>query len=167
LAAPEFTDAFTVHTTWVDTDFAATVAGLAPAQVPNAVPPEAEATARLVVEVDGKRLEVVLPAALAAPAQPASATPRRAGRKAAGPAASPGGAGQVTAPMQGTVVRVAVKEGQVVAQGDLLVVLEAMKMEQPLSAPCAGVVMGLNATAGERVSAGHVLCTVVPAPADH
>ncbi|MDR0592351.1 MAG: hypothetical protein LBG60_03645 [Bifidobacteriaceae bacterium] len=62
--------------------------------------------------------------------------------------------------MQGTVVRLAVAEGEAVATGDLLVVLEAMKMEQPLTAPKAGLVTALNAALGQRVPTGHVLCVI-------
>ena len=68
----------------------------------------------------------------------------------------------MTAPMQATIVRVAVEEGQSVAAGDLVCVVEAMKMEQPLTAPCAGVVGSLNAVAGEQVSGGQVLAVITP-----
>ena len=60
--------------------------------------------------------------------------------------------------MQGTVVKVAVEQGQVVAAGDLLVVLEAMKMEQPLTAHRDGTVTSLSATVGDIVATGTVLC---------
>ena len=73
----------------------------------------------------------------------------------------PGASGDaVTAPMQGTVVKVAVKQGQVVAAGDLLVVLEAMKMEQPLTAHRDGTVTSLSATVGDIVATGTVLCEI-------
>jgi len=65
--------------------------------------------------------------------------------------------GSVTSPMQATVVKTAVAEGDTVVKGDLLVVLEAMKMEQPVQAPRDGVVTGLNAPVGQTVSSGHVL----------
>ncbi len=62
--------------------------------------------------------------------------------------------------MQGTIVKVAVADGDTVAEGDLVVVLEAMKMEQPLNAHKAGVVSGLNAEVGAAVTAGAVICTI-------
>ncbi|MGH3646987.1 MAG: acetyl-CoA carboxylase biotin carboxyl carrier protein subunit, partial [Micromonosporaceae bacterium] len=66
----------------------------------------------------------------------------------------------LASPMQGTIVKIAVEEGQEVAEGDLVVVLEAMKMEQPLSAHKAGTVTGLAATVGDVVTAGAVLCEI-------
>jgi acetyl-CoA/propionyl-CoA carboxylase biotin carboxyl carrier protein len=62
--------------------------------------------------------------------------------------------------MQGTVVKIAVEEGQAVQAGDLIVVLEAMKMEQPLTAHKAGTVTGLEATVGTTVPTGTVLCQI-------
>ena len=62
--------------------------------------------------------------------------------------------------MQGTIVKVAVEEGQDVAEGDLVVVLEAMKMEQPLNAHKAGTVTGLQAEVGATVTAGAVICEI-------
>ncbi|HJQ05778.1 MAG TPA: biotin/lipoyl-containing protein, partial [Nocardioides sp.] len=64
----------------------------------------------------------------------------------------------VTSPMQGTIVKVAVEEGQEVAEGDVVVVMEAMKMEQPLKAHKAGVVTGLKAEVGATVTNGEVIC---------
>jgi acetyl-CoA/propionyl-CoA carboxylase biotin carboxyl carrier protein len=65
--------------------------------------------------------------------------------------------------MQGTVVKVAVKEGDKVAAGDLIIVLEAMKMEQPLNAHKDGVIRELKAVVGESVSSGTVLCEIIQA----
>ena len=65
--------------------------------------------------------------------------------------------------MQGTIVKVAVAEGAQVAEGDLVVVLEAMKMEQPLTAHRAGIVSGLAAAVGASVSAGTLICQIVDA----
>jgi acetyl-CoA/propionyl-CoA carboxylase, biotin carboxylase, biotin carboxyl carrier protein len=62
--------------------------------------------------------------------------------------------------MQGTIVKVGVEEGATVAEGDVIVVLEAMKMEQPLKAHKAGTVTGLAATVGETVTHGQVLCEI-------
>ena len=64
----------------------------------------------------------------------------------------------VTSPMQGTIVKVSVEEGQSVAEGDVIVVMEAMKMEQPLKAHKAGVVTGLAAEVGATVGNGAVIC---------
>jgi acetyl-CoA/propionyl-CoA carboxylase biotin carboxyl carrier protein len=102
---------------------------------------------------------VVLPADLAIKnsksANPTKA-PRRAGKKTA--AGASGDA--VTSPMQGTIVKVAVEEGQQVNQGDLVVVLEAMKMEQPLTAHKSGKVSGLVAQIGTTVPSGTVLLEI-------
>ncbi|MFD0889326.1 biotin/lipoyl-containing protein, partial [Streptosporangium algeriense] len=76
-----------------------------------------------------------------------------------GRAAAANGDGLVS-PMQGTIVKVAVADGDVVAAGDVVVVLEAMKMEQPLTAHRAGVVAGLNATVGQTVTAGAAICDI-------
>jgi len=151
---------FAVHTRWIETEFANTIP---PYDGPSAAPPEAQARERVTVEVGGRRLEVVLPAGLAgAPAPGAGgggvrrAAPRRAAARAA---AAPGG-DALTSPMQGTIVKVAVAEGQAVAAGDLVVVLEAMKMEQPLTAHKAGTIVSLTAQVGAGVTAGATLCEI-------
>jgi acetyl-CoA/propionyl-CoA carboxylase biotin carboxyl carrier protein len=112
------------------------------------------------VEVGGKRIEVTLPAGLGASTGGGSAKaagPKKRGGKKAGGGAT---GDSLTAPMQGTIVKVEVEEGQVVAAGDLIVVLEAMKMEQPLTAHKAGTITGLNAEAGTTVPTGTVLCEI-------
>jgi acetyl-CoA/propionyl-CoA carboxylase biotin carboxyl carrier protein len=105
-------------------------------------------------------LEVSLPSGLgmggSAPTAPKPA-PRRGGG-AHRPATAGGDA--LTSPMQGTIVKLAVAEGDPVAEGDLVVVLEAMKMEQPLAAHRSGVVSGLAAAIGEVVTAGAVICRI-------
>jgi acetyl-CoA/propionyl-CoA carboxylase biotin carboxyl carrier protein len=156
-AAPE--GRFGVHTRWIETEFTGEIA---PYQGPVAQPTEVAESTRVVVEVDGKRLEVVLPAGLAATGSPARATGRKPARRGGGRAAAgkpPGDA--LTSPMQGTVVKVAVADGDVVAAGDLVVVLEAMKMEQPLHAHRAGKITNLTAEAGATVTSGSILCTIV------
>ena len=144
---------FSVHTTWIETDFT----GDLPAAPLPAQPEEPEDREAVVVEVDGRRVEISLPASLRAP-QAAVRQRRKRQHRGAGEGAA-GGNG-VTAPMQGTIVKVAVEEGQTVADGDVLVVLEAMKMEQPITASRSGAVKGLNAEIGATVSAGAVLCSI-------
>ncbi|MDB1087033.1 biotin carboxylase N-terminal domain-containing protein [Streptomyces sp. ACA25] len=153
---------FTVHTRWIETEFANTIepfvgAGTESTEDDDSVPRET-----VVVEVGGKRLEVSLPAALSMPlaraavAGGAKPARRKAGRKTA--SAVSGDA--LASPMQGTIVKVAVEEGQTVAEGDLVVVLEAMKMEQPLNAHRAGTVKDLTAEIGASLSAGAVICEI-------
>ena len=114
----------------------------------------------MVVEVGGKRVEVSLPEGVALGGGGGSAAkkaaPKRASKKAGGGATGD----SLTAPMQGTIVKVAVEEGQEVAAGDLVVVLEAMKMEQPLNAHKAGLITGLTAEVGATVPTGTVLCEI-------
>jgi len=147
--------AFTIHTRWIETEFDNTI----PAYAGSSEVAEPTERQTLTVEVDGKRLAVTLPAGLAAASSAtagnSAARPKRARRSGAGSAAS---GDSVTAPMQGTIIKVAVEEGQTVSAGDLLVVLEAMKMEQPLTAHKDGTVTSLNAEIGTTVPAGTVLC---------
>jgi acetyl-CoA/propionyl-CoA carboxylase biotin carboxyl carrier protein len=150
---------FRVHTRWIETEWENTVAPFSGAAAAGA---EAEDRTTVVVEVGGKRLEVSLPAGLGAvsAAAPAARTggSKRAARKGHGAAAS---GDSLTSPMQGTIVKVAVSEGDTVAEGDLVVVLEAMKMEQPLNAHKGGVVTGLTAEVGAPVTAGALICDIV------
>ena len=152
---------FRVHTRWIETEFTNNL----PAWTPDAAADtdgSAEDRQRVVVEVGGKRLEVVLPASLGTPGSAAAATGKPGKSKkrsrSAGPAAATGNA--LTSPMQGTIVKVAVAHGDTVSEGDLVVVLEAMKMEQPLTAHRSGIITGLTATAGETVSAGAIIATI-------
>jgi acetyl-CoA/propionyl-CoA carboxylase biotin carboxyl carrier protein len=158
--APEGDAPFTVHTRWIETEFDNRIPAWDGAA---AADPPVRQTQSFVVEVGGRRLEVVLPEGLlggggGAPARPRA--PRRSGAKAAGAAA---GTDSLTSPMQGTIVKVAVQDGATVAAGDLVVVLEAMKMEQPLTAHRAGVVRGLSAEVGQTVASGAVVCTIADA----
>jgi acetyl-CoA/propionyl-CoA carboxylase, biotin carboxylase, biotin carboxyl carrier protein len=155
---------FTVHTRWIETEFDNQIAPYQPA---GAQDEDAEAAdrERVTVEVGGRRLEVVLPAGLGASGvggAAAATTGPRSGRphrrtSSAGTAAS---GDALTSPMQGTIVKLAVADGQVVQAGDLVVVLEAMKMEQPLTAHKPGTVTGLTAEVGATVSSGTVLCEI-------
>jgi len=153
---PDFTDEpFRVHTRWIETEWANELSPWAgSAEVEEPVGRET-----VVVEVDGKRLEVTLPAGLGAAAGAGAAKPARRSKAKSGGAAVSGDA--LTSPMQGTIVKIAVSEGDQVAAGDLVVVLEAMKMEQPLTAHKAGTVKGLSATVGEVVASGAVICELV------
>ncbi|MBK9100399.1 MAG: ATP-grasp domain-containing protein [Austwickia sp.] len=158
---------FAVHTRWIETEFNNTIE---PYSGPTADAADAAAErTRVVVEVGGKRLEVSLPGDLAlgggrgsggggAVAAGRRKAPRRSGGGAGRGAAASGDS--LTAPMQGTIVKIAVEEGATVAEGDLVIVLEAMKMEQPINAHKAGVVTGLKATVGETVTSGTVLAEI-------
>jgi len=154
---PAFTgaDSLGVHTRWIETEFST----ILPAQEDGVGEP-APIRERLTVEVGGKRLEVVLPVASAPVTAPASAErPRRASRK--GPSASAAGGGNgLVSPMQGTIIKIAVADGAAVLAGDVVVVLEAMKMEQPLVAHKGGTVSGLSVAVGQTVTAGTVICAI-------
>ncbi|HYO32276.1 MAG TPA: biotin carboxylase N-terminal domain-containing protein [Nocardioidaceae bacterium] len=151
------TSAFAVHTRWIESEF---VNDIAPYDGQPAVE-EAVERRTVTVEVAGRRLSVSLPADIAAAggAAVASATSLVRRKRATKGAAAAGG-DALTAPMQGTIVKVAVSEGDSVAQGDLVVVLEAMKMEQPIHAHKSGVVTQLAADVGASVSTGKVLCEI-------
>ncbi len=149
---------FTVHTRWIETEFDNTIPPFA-----GTAPDEDEAPGRetVVVEVGGKRLEVSLPASLgmtlARTGLAAGAKPKR---RVASKAATTVSGDALASPMQGTIVKIAVEENQKVAAGDLIVVLEAMKMEQPINAHRAGTVIGLKAEVGSSVSSGAVICEI-------
>ncbi|MFB7454367.1 acetyl/propionyl/methylcrotonyl-CoA carboxylase subunit alpha [Streptomyces sp. NPDC056194] len=157
---PAFTaDPFRVHTRWIETEFVNEIKPFAPA---GAEADEDEAGREtIVVEVGGKRLEVSLPSSLgmtlARTGLAAGAKPKRRAAKKSGPTAS---GDTLASPMQGTIVKVAVEEGQEVKEGDLIVVLEAMKMEQPLNAHRSGTVKGLSAEVGASVTSGAVICDI-------
>ncbi|MDR6637628.1 biotin carboxylase N-terminal domain-containing protein [Paenarthrobacter nitroguajacolicus] len=165
---PDFAPAegpFKVHTRWIETEFVNSIPAwsASSAGVEN---DDAGERQRVIVEVGGKRLEVVLPSGLGGGvAAVSSGSGSKSGKskkrsRSAGATAAAAGGDALTSPMQGTIVKVAAAEGDVVAEGDLIVVLEAMKMEQPLTAHKAGTVRGLSATAGETVAAGAVIATI-------
>jgi acetyl-CoA/propionyl-CoA carboxylase biotin carboxyl carrier protein len=149
---------FTVHTRWIETGWQADIPPFQPTAGPAAPETERET---VVVEVNGKRLEVSLPGGLGGMSGGDSAAlrpqPRRRSRGGAGGVA---GGDTLTSPMQGTIVKIVVSDGQQVAEGDLVVVLEAMKMEQPLTAHKAGTVAGLAASVGDVVSSGATICEI-------
>ncbi len=155
--APTGGAAFTIHTRWIETEFDNTIE---PYSGPVADSPEDTERQRVVVEVGGRRLEVVLPGGLTLGGGGGSTTrraPRRSGGGASGSSAS---GSSLTAPMQGTIVKIAVEEGQAVEAGDLVVVLEAMKMEQPITAHRAGTITSLTADVGQTVTSGTVLAEI-------
>jgi acetyl-CoA/propionyl-CoA carboxylase biotin carboxyl carrier protein len=162
---------FRVHTRWIETEFADRLAALgAPTHdagspgagdASNEDEDEPIALERVIVEVGGKRLEVVLPAALGfGRGRPGGQARRPVRRTPVRSVATTNGA-TLSSPMQGTIVKVAVADGAQVAEGDLIVVLEAMKMEQPLLAHRAGRVTGLVAAVGSSVGAGTAICDIV------
>jgi acetyl-CoA/propionyl-CoA carboxylase, biotin carboxylase, biotin carboxyl carrier protein len=159
VADPDFTsEPFRIHNRWIETEFDNTLEPYKGAAEDGEEPAERET---VVVEVGGKRLEVTLPGGLGALAGAGAAAPAKKGKrssKKAGGAAASGDA--VTTPMQGTIVKVAVEDGAMVAEGDLIVVLEAMKMENPVTAHKAGTVSGLTAQTGEVLTAGTVVCEI-------
>jgi acetyl-CoA/propionyl-CoA carboxylase biotin carboxyl carrier protein len=157
-----------VHTRWIETEFKAEMPPQDPAEVAEA--PERD---KITVEVGGKRLEVVVPATLAGPRAPAwgprgargEGSPRTRGgqggasrRGKTAPRGQGSTSNTLVSPMQGTIVKIAVSEGQRVSAGDVVVVLEAMKMEQPLTAHKDGTVTGLSVEVGQTVSAGAAIC---------
>jgi acetyl-CoA/propionyl-CoA carboxylase biotin carboxyl carrier protein len=149
---------FRVHTRWIETEFVNEIPAYSGAGADVAEPDERQS---LTVEVGGKRLEVVLPAGIAfGHGGGAAAGPKKAPKRTSKKGGSAASGDSVAAPMQGTIVKVAVEEGQVVAAGDLVVVLEAMKMEQPLTAHKAGTVTGLTAEVGSTVPSGTVLLEI-------
>jgi len=155
---PAFTaDPFTVHTRWIETEWTGTVEPYGPT-AEGAAAPERE---QITVEVGGRRLDVSLPAGLASRGggNAQGRKPPAASRAASSAAAASGDS--LVAPMQGTIVKVAVEDGQAVEAGELVVVLEAMKMEQPINAHQAGTVSDLGASIGDVVSSGQVLCKIV------
>jgi acetyl-CoA/propionyl-CoA carboxylase, biotin carboxylase, biotin carboxyl carrier protein len=158
-------DQLAVHTRWIETEM---TAQFEPQHFETRAPaPAAEAPAReaITVDVGGKRLEVTVPAALSLPAAAGAnhgsservRSPRGAARR------SPGGAGSgdsLVSPMQGTIVKIVATEGTQVSAGDTVVILEAMKMEQPLTAHKDGTVTGLAVEVGQTVAADTEICQI-------
>ncbi|MBD8868690.1 acetyl/propionyl/methylcrotonyl-CoA carboxylase subunit alpha [Nocardioides donggukensis] len=149
-------ETFSVYTSWIETEFDNRIEPYAG----DAEDAEGGERERVTVEVGGKRIEVVLPAGLGGlggggAAAGGAKKPKRARGKKGGGAVS---GDAVASPMQGTIVKVAVEEGSTVAEGDVIVVLEAMKMEQPLKAHKAGTVSSLDAEVGATVTNGAVIC---------
>lgn len=150
LEDPSYTENFKVYTSYIENEFKN--------EIPSFVAQGSEiqtkvAAEKLVAEVNGKRFEIVVHA-------PEPVVKRHRAKQSSGGGASGSG---LTSPMQGTVVKIAVEEGQSVEAGELIIVLEAMKMEQPLNAHKSGVIKNLKATIGETVASGTVLCDIIEA----
>src|SRR5665647_801892 len=152
------TQPFTVHTRWIETEFVNEIPAYA--GVVALAPEDVSERQSVVVEVGGKRLEVVLPGGLSFGGA-GSAAKKKAPKRSRGTKAGAVTSGDsLTAPMQGTIVKIAVENGQMVQAGDLVVVLEAMKMEQPINAHKAGTITNLSASVGETVTNGAVVAEI-------
>jgi len=150
LEDPAFTQDFKVYTSYIENEFRNEI----PAFQSQANETQTKVAAeKLVAEVNGKRFEILVHA-------PEPVVKRHRAKQASMGGASGTG---LASPMQGTIVKIAVTEGQAVAAGDLIIVLEAMKMEQPLSAHKDGVIKNLKAVIGETVASGTVLCDIIDA----
>ena len=150
LEDPNYTDVFKVYTSYIENEFVNEI----PAYAAQTLEAQTKAaTEKLVAEVNGKRFEILVHA-------PEPVVKRHRAKQASATGAAGDG---LASPLQGTVVKIAVKEGQSVEAGDLIIVLEAMKMEQPLNAHKAGVIKNLKAVVGETVSSGTVLCDIIEA----
>jgi len=174
---PAFTsEPFTVHTRWIETEFTGVIPPWQGDQPGDAVTgdgrgPDGRATERerIVVEVGGKRLEVSMPAEFGLggqaprPAAEPAVPGRRGSRRGAGAGRRPGSpdGDALVSPMQGTIVKIVAVDGQRVSAGDTIVVLEAMKMEQPLTAHKDGTVSALVVEIGQTVPAGHAICRLI------
>ena len=152
---------FAVHTRWIETEFTGQIAPYTGELGEADDVPEPEV---ITVEVNGKRVEVKLPGGFGG-GRPAAAKgakkPTKRDRGGAKVSAPSGDA--LPSPMQGTIVKVSVEEGQQVAEGETIAIIEAMKMEQPLKAHKDGVIVGLKVEAGQADTAGEVLCEIVDA----
>ena len=150
LEDPAYTEDFKIYTSYIENEFKNEI----PAFIAEGSEIQTKVAAeKLVAEVNGKRFEIVVHA-------PEPVVKRHRAKQANAGSASGTG---LASPMQGTVVKIAVEEGQSVEAGDLIIVLEAMKMEQPLNAHKSGVIKNLKATIGETVSSGSVLCDIIEA----
>ncbi|WP_435299606.1 biotin carboxylase N-terminal domain-containing protein [Timonella sp. A28] len=163
-APADATTPFSVYTSWIETEFMDVCRALSPNSASQDATEEEQATERVVVEVGGKRLEVVIPAALGLAAGRAARGgngSRRPQRRSSAKAGTVASGNSLASPMQGTIVKIAAEEGATVAEGELIVVLEAMKMEQPLLAHRAGTIKSLTAAVGQTVSSGTVICEII------
>jgi len=147
---PAFTENFNIYTSYIENEFVNEIPTFAESALESQTHAAAE---HLVTEINGKRFEIFVHA-------PEPVHKRHRAKQGAS-GASTGTA--LTSPMQGTVVKISVEDGQHVEVGELIMVLEAMKMEQPLSAHRSGIISNLNAVIGETVSSGSTLCDIIDA----
>ncbi len=145
-----YTEEFKVYTSYIENEFKNEIPAFESAAAGIQTRVAAE---KLVAEVNGKRFEILVHA-------PEPVVKRHRAKQSSGGGSSGTG---LASPMQGTVVKIAVEEGQSVEAGDLIIVLEAMKMEQPLNAHKSGVIKNLKAVIGETVASGTVLCDIIEA----
>ena len=150
LEDPNYTEEFKVYTSYIENEFVNEIPAFQSAVLDIQTKVAAE---KLIAEVNGKRFEILVHA-------PEPVVKRHRAKQASVGGASGTG---LASPMQGTVVKIAVEEGQTVEAGDLVIVLEAMKMEQPLTAHKTGVIKNLKAVIGETVASGTVLCDIIEA----
>jgi acetyl-CoA/propionyl-CoA carboxylase biotin carboxyl carrier protein len=147
---PAFTENFKIYTSYIENEFKNDIPAFesSAAEIQTRVAAE-----KLVAEVNGKRFEILVHA-------PEPVVKRHRAKQSSGGGSTGTG---LSSPMQGTVVKIAVEEGQSVEAGELIIVLEAMKMEQPLNAHKSGVIKNLKAVIGETVASGTVLCDIIEA----
>ncbi|MEN9622469.1 MAG: hypothetical protein RLZZ307_201 [Actinomycetota bacterium] len=147
---PAYTENFKIYTSYIENEFKNEI----PAFESSATEIQTRVAAeKLVAEVNGKRFEILVHA-------PEPVVKRHRAKQSSGGGSTGTG---LSSPMQGTVVKIAVEEGQSVEAGELIIVLEAMKMEQPLNAHKSGVIKNLKAVIGETVASGTVLCDIIEA----
>ena len=147
---PAFTENFSVYTSYIESEFLNEIPAFA---IQDADIETKAANEMLVAEVNGKRFEIKVHS-------PAPVVKRHRAKEASVGGATGTG---LTSPMQGTVVKIAVQEGAQVEAGELIIVLEAMKMEQPLNAHKSGIVTNLKIAIGETVASATVLCDIIDA----
>jgi acetyl-CoA/propionyl-CoA carboxylase, biotin carboxylase, biotin carboxyl carrier protein len=147
---PAFTETFNVYTSYIENEFTNEIPAFESvvAEIQTKVAAE-----KLVAEVNGKRFEILVHT-------PEPVVKRHRAKQSSVTGSTGTG---LASPMQGTVVKIAVAEGQSVEAGELIFVLEAMKMEQPLNAHKSGVITNLKAVIGETVASGTVLCDIIQA----
>jgi acetyl-CoA/propionyl-CoA carboxylase biotin carboxyl carrier protein len=155
--APEGDKPFKVYTSWIETEYKNEIE---PWNGESEETPAESKRQHVTVEVDGRRIEVQLPAKLLRANVSDLATLGPAPKRKASAGVETGGGNAVKAPMQASVVKIAVEEGQKVTKGEVVIVLEAMKMEQQVPAPRDGIVRNLNAEVGATISNGHLLLTI-------